>query len=467
LVGILVALGNHGLPIVATRQIPELIGAGDISPAASLYSWLGKWQTVSLLVLAVVFAAGVGFIEPIGWSEHFVTFTAICIICFLPKAYFLFHTSVAKGHGAFWVEANANMILSIVYTLGVVAVAALGGSLLTNLWWFAGVSAAHLVLMKFMLRRTDIKGTKEPLSPELKSRVTVHLRWASIQVFVAALSNRTIEVYLLARLIGPAEVGYFAIATNLVRGGIELVSSSLTTILMPSLAHARGSGGREQVNVIICDTLRYFGFLGGLTAGLGWLLAEPGVSLLYGPRYELVAHTVQIMAVFSGFFLIETPFSAALATLDDHRFRTFLTLLFFGLSACLALTLVPRYGLLGAVAANGMTRFTTFLLCSLWVKRSLALKLPWLDAMRTLTAVTLAMALALLMRWLIDGVIMQWVSGLVYAVALTAMTLMLGLWKPKDIHLLLKITQRFPVIGKLLGPLLRKPPSQTDSHTSS
>lgn len=467
LVGLLVAVGNHGFPNVATRQISELKGAGEAASAASLYSWLKKWQTVSLLAVAAVFAACMPFIEPIGWSEHVTLLTVLCILCFLPKAFFFFHTSVAKGHGAFWIEASGNMVLSIVYTLGVLVLAAMHGSLLANLWWFAAVSGAHMVVMMLMLRRSDIRGTREALEPDLKARVAVHLRWTSLQVFVAALSNRTVETYLLARLIGPAEVGYFAIATNLVRGGIELVSSSLTTILMPSLAHARGAGGVAQVNMIMQDTLRYFGFLGAMMAGLGWLLADPGVALLYGSRYGAVAHTVQVMAVLSGFFLVETPFTSALATLDDHRFRTFLSVLFFGLSAGLALALVPPYGIMGAVAANGLTRMTTFLLCAVWVKRELSLQVPWRDALRTVVAVALSMGVALGLRWLVDGVWMQWASGLLYALLLTVSTLLLGLWKPKDIHLLLKITQRFPAVGKLLGPVLRKLPPPNGPHTSS
>jgi len=467
LVGLLVSIGNNGFPSVATRQISELKGAGDLSSAASVYSWLKKWQTLSLVATALVFAACMPFIEPIGWSEHVALLTVVCILCFLPKAFFFFHTSVAKGHGAFWIEANGNMVLSVAYTLGVVVLATLHGSLLANLWWFAAVSAAHMGVMVFMLRRSDIQGSREPLQPDLKERVGVHLRWTSLQVFIASLSNRTVETYLLARLIGPAEVGYFAIATNLVRGGIELVSSSLTTILMPSLAHARGAGGVAHVNMIMQDALRYFGFLGALMAGMGWLLAEPGVALLYGTRYSDVAHTVQIMAVVSGAFLIENPFTSALATLDNHRFRTFMSTLFFALSAGFAFALVPSHGILGAVAANGLTRLVTFLLCAFWVRRELALQLPWGDGLRTLTATGLSMALALGLRWLIDGALMQWASGLVYAVALTMTTLLFGLWKPKDIHLLLKITQRFPAIGKLLGPLLRKLPPQTDSHTPS
>ncbi|WP_338439540.1 lipopolysaccharide biosynthesis protein [uncultured Aquabacterium sp.] len=467
LVGLLVTIGNHGFPISATRHISELKGAGQDTEAASLYSWLKKWQWTSLLAIAVIFAVCMPFVEPIGWSGHSLLFTALCILCFVPKAFFFFHTSVAKGHGAFWIEASGNMLMSILYTIGVAVLAWSQASLMANLWWFAAISVAHLLTMVVMLRKSEIRGSSIPLPPDLRARVQVHMRWTSLQVFVAALSNRTVETYLLGRLIGPAEVGYFAIATNLVRGGIELVSSSLTTILMPSLAHARGAGGVTQVNAIMQDTLRYFAVLGGLTAGLGWLLAEPGVDLLYGHRYGTVAHAVQVMSVISGFFLIEAPFSSVLATLDDHRFKTGLSVLYFGLSAAFALLLVPEHGIMGAIAANGLTRTVTFLLCAVWVKRRLGLVIPWMDAGRALISVAGAMALASGLIYLVGGMLAHWLAGLVYVIGFICMTLLTGLWRPKDIHLLIKLTQRFPAVAKLLAPILSRMPQVADPSQRS
>lgn len=467
MVGLLVTIGNHGFPISATRHISELKGAGQLIEAASLYSWLKKWQWFSLLATAVIFAACMPFVEPIGWSGHGLLFTAICILCFIPKAFFFFHTSVAKGHGAFWIEASGNMLMSIAYTIGVAVLAWSHASLTANLWWFAAISAAHMLTMVVMLRRSEIRNDSSPLPADLRSRVTLHLRWTSFQVFVAALSNRTIETYLLGRLIGPAEVGYFAIATNLVRGGIELVSSSLTTILMPSLAHARGAGGLEQVNAIMQDTLRYFAVLGGLTAGLGWLLAEPGVHLLYGHRYDTVAHAVQIMSVISGLFLIEAPFVSALTTLDDHRFKTGLSILYFGLSAVFALLLVPSHGIMGAIAANGLTRMATFSLCAVWVKRRLELDIPWLDGLRALSSAASAMALAAGLIHVVGGTPIHWLAAPVYATAFVGLTFLTGLWKPKDIQLLIKLTQRFPIAAKLMAPVLARATHTPDSHQRS
>jgi len=456
LVGLLVTIGNHGLPISATRHISELKGAGQEAEASSLYSWLKRWQWTSLLATASVFAACMPFVEPIGWSGHSLLFTALCILCFVPKAFFFFHTSVAKGHGAFWIEASGNMLMSIAYTVGVALLAWFHASLMANLWWFAAISMAHMVVMVLMLRKSEIRGSTCPLPTDLRARTQMHLRWTSLQVFVAALSNRTVETYLLGRLIGPAEVGYFAIATNLVRGGIELVSSSLTTILMPSLAHARGSGGVAQVNVIMQDTLRYFAVLGALMAGLGWLLAEPGVSLLYGHRYGAVAQAVQLMSLISGVLLIEAPFSSVLATLDDHRFKTGLSVLYFALSAAFALLLVPSHGITGAIAANGLTRLTTFLLCAVWVRRSLGLSMPWMDGGRVLMSAAGAMTLAGGLVHAVGGVPIQWLAGFVFATAFMGLTLFTGVWKPKDIQLLAKITQRFPALARFTAPLLAR-----------
>ncbi len=106
-----------------------------------------------------------------------------------------------------------------------------------------------------------------------------------VLAFVAALSNKSVETLLLNRFAGAEAVGFFTIGASLTRGGVELLSSGLTTILMPTMAHAFGAGGIERVNRIASNAMRYYQFVGLLLAGVGVFWAEPVIAVMYGARY--------------------------------------------------------------------------------------------------------------------------------------------------------------------------------------
>jgi O-antigen/teichoic acid export membrane protein len=462
LVGLLIAFGNHGIPITATRLLSESIGAQNSQATHAVHRWLQRAQWLSAGLVALLFIAAFPLFKPAGWEGQAVLVSTICLLCFIPKSVFQFDISVAKGHGAFWVEAVGNMLISVTYTIGVVVLALTHASLEANLWWFAGVSLTHLLIITPLLRRARIRTEKASLTPEWQGKVRHHLVWTSMQVFLYAMSNRTFETYLLSRLMGPAEVGFLAIATNLTRGGIELLSSSLSTLLMPSLAHAKGAGGFGQVRRLLTDATRYFLFLGLFLAGVGALWAAPGIHLMYGAQYQAVVPVLQAMLLVSGLLLLDNPLSSLLLIIDDQRVRTVRSVAYFVMSALMALAFVPSFGLMGAVMANAITGFASFLVFGVYVSRQIDFTPPWRDMRRIAVGAILAGIFAGGLLWLNGHLLTQWLSGLLYALVLTVASGKLGVWKRHDVALMINIAERKPaLLGRFL-PALRQWQTQAE-----
>ncbi len=442
--GMLVTIGNNGLGVSGIRFISEALGRNQPNEAANVHGWLQKRQWFSLVAVGVAFLIALPFLKPAGWDANMGLLIGVVLVSFATKAIYQFNVSMAKGHGRFNVEAWSTMIMSVLYTVGVGALTWHQASLSWYLCFFSVICIGHVFVVAPMLRRDGVTASHEGCPPALIARLKPHLWWSIVHISVGLLSNKTIETFLLNSLIGPAEVGFFAIATNLTRGGVELVSSSLTSILMPLLAHAYGAGGMRQVNTILSDAVRYCLFLGLILAGLGLLWAAFGIALMYGDKYEPVVNVLRIMVIVGGLTLTESAFGALLTTTDNQRLRAFVAIFSVGVSVACAFTLVPMYGLMGAVWANAISRIVVMTVITTTIVRKLDVTLPWRELLRLLLSAVVGLLMASPVLWWSQSALSQFMAGGIYLIGFVVATVVIGGWHAKDVRMLHALAERKP-----------------------
>lgn len=456
LVALLMSFGNHGIPATATRFISETLGAGQRDKAAVMHGWLQKVQWLTLGLVVPLFLLALPWLSPVGWEHDHTLLASLCLICFLPKAAYQFQTAVAKGHWAFWVEAWGNMIVSLVYTVGVAVLFLAGAGLKANLWWFAAVCLGHFALIRVLQNRAGIHPKPGKLEIADLQRLKHTMGWTALQTLIVTLSARTFEIYLLGRLVGVAEVGFYTIAVNLARGGIELLSSSLSTLLMPTLARARGQsdGGFEQVRPLLADANRYFLFIGLLLAGVGMLWAPPAIHLIYGARYEAIVPVLQAMVLFSGICLLDNPISSLLLIIDDQRIRTIRAVASLVITVAAALVLIPKYGIMGAVWSGAVNGLLLILVFGFYTYRLIGFRPPWRAMFSIVVSALGAGTVAYALLWVDAGALSHWLAGCVYVIALVTLTVLTRAWSHKDAALLITVLKKkerlfAPVITRL------------------
>ena len=449
--GVLVLLMNHGLTTSAIRFVSESLGRQDSAGAQALHRWFQKRQGWSILVVGALFLAGVPILKPAGWEGHLMYFAFVALLASAAKAWYLFSISVAKGHGKFGVEASSVSVLSLVNLVGAAVLAWLGTPLEGFMLVFLMVSVAHPVMAVFQLRRADIRKGGRECDETLLERVRPHLFWTMVSTFVFAFSNKSVETFLLNRLAGAEAVGFFTIAATLTRGGVELLSTGLTTVLMPMMANAFGAGGRERVNRIAGDAVRYFHFLGLLLTGIGFFWATPVIHLMYGDKYTPAAFALQMMVIIRGFTLSHAAFGALLSITDNQRLRAAESIFSVIVSAGAALWLVPRYGLTGAIIAHMISTAAVFLFAFACVRIVLKVPLPYGDVMR-MTAASLSAA-AISMGALIatdsPSSLHQILVGVLYVLSYLACTLIFKVWNQYDLAMLGNLGNRIPAFKRL------------------
>ena len=454
--GLLVVFCNHGLGISGIRFVSEYMGRAQEQLARQIHGWLHKWQQISTLLVLLVFTAASWWIPMAGWEYQRGLLLAILIIGVASKASYLFDVSIAKGYKKFSVEALTNTVMSLAYAAGVGVLALADASLNDYAIFFGVVSFLHICMVWWLMKKNGIKADKTPCPPDVIERIRPHMAWTVVLVAVATLSNKTIETFLLGTQIGAREVGYFTIATTLTKGGIDLLSSALTAMLMPIMAHAYGSGGAEKVNEILGDSVRYFLFFGLIIGGAGLIWSAPGIHILYGHQYEAVVPVLQVMVIVGGLTLPEGAFGALMSTTDNQKLRAGIATLSVVISAIAAFLLVPRYGLVGALVSHASTRVAIFLVTAVWIKRALKVTYPLGHLFRLCASAAMAGAMSWALMPHQPALWTQILMGLLYIVLLVTGSILLKAWKAKDAEIALMVAARKPRLFGALMPRLER-----------
>lgn len=457
LAGMLGMFANNGLTTTGIRFVSESLGRDQPDTAARIHGWLWRRQLLCLLAVALLYLASLPLFERGGWlSTELPLFAAVVLLSMFGKSSFIFFISMAKGYGRFGIEASATVGLGLLNAAAVALLAWHGVGLHAYLAVFTLTSLAFGVLGLWMSRRAGLRPRGGLSDPDLLARLRTHLWWTVLLVLTAALSNKAVETWLLNALVGATEVGYFAIAAALTRGGVDLLSSGLTTVLMPMMAHAFGAAGIEQVNRVLSNAVRIFQFFGLLLAGAGALAADLVVHLMYGEAYAPVAEVFRWMVIIGGLTLTEGAFGALLSTTDHQRLRAFFATASIVITAAFAVVLVPQYGLIGALWAHVASRLIVMVLLVLGVRRLLQIRLPWRELLRLLLAALLAVAPALSIALLWPDPWLRFAAGVLYALLYIALSLLLRGFQSADIETLQEALQRKPRLQARLGPLLHR-----------
>lgn len=453
--GWLVLVVNNGLNVSGIRFVSESLGRGAPDTARAIHGWLLKRERTCLLVALVGLIAISFWKRPTGWDDaHFPFFIAIAVISVASRAAYLFNTSIAKGYGAFHVEAHSTFVVSLLNIVAVGVLFWLDAGLQAYLALFGMASLGLWLYARMALVRANIRPSQDKLDPDKAAEVRKHLMWTVLLISSGTLGSKSLETFMLSAYIGPAAVGFFTIAVALTRGGVDLLTVGLTAVLMPAMGRAYGEGGNPRVEEIFTESLRFFFFFGLLLAGAGAFWSDAAILILYGEEYSPVIPALQVMTIIGGFTLGEATFGAMLSTTGRQSIWARTSVLSLILSIIFSFTLVPRFGLHGAVASYASARMIVYIVLIVSVVVTQKVKLPFGPLLRLLTAAGIALALALPIFLIWRGVPGDLVSGTVYIVVLVVASAVLKAWSRTHVDMIISGAARFPAVLRITQPLL-------------
>lgn len=454
--GTLILLFNNGLTNSGMRFVSESLGRnGGSEQARGVHQWLRKRYLASLVIGTVLFITLFPVLRPSDWQMSLWLFGAAVLVSALAKSGYLFSSSIAKGYGIFGIEASTTNTMALLSLVGAFALGYLDADLQAYIILFVIMSLGHLVMTLLLMRRANIAAEEQPLPDELVGRIRKHLFWSIVLTLIAALTNKSVETVMLNSWVGPAAVGFFTIAATMTRGGVDLLASGLSSILLPVMSHAFGAGGMARVQRIMADAVRYYFFLGLLLAGVGGLWAAPAVMLLYGESFSPAIPALQVMLVVGGLVMPEAAFYALLSSTDHLKLRVYVAAVSVGVVAAACLALIPKFGLWGALAAHAASRLVVFALIVVALTRKLDVRLPYRELARMSAIGLISVALPLLLVYLVDGPIIALLAGALFAATYLPLSVVMRVWTRSDVGTISGRLARLPGIGKMVPWLER------------
>jgi O-antigen/teichoic acid export membrane protein len=318
----LAELGDMGLHVTASRALPAgALPLASLLRARLLLSGLVAIVTLGLLGAWPALAPLFLYFALAGWSE----FLGVAL------------RSLGSRGG------EALVILALRAGGLVLAALALGaGGGLRRVSWALAASPLPAVALGALL----LRGRRGPVAEGAPGVASVLRGSFPLAVNgVLALASLRLEVLALAALRGAREAGLFAAAMKVVEA-LNMVPAAISAGAMPALAR-EGLRGDGPVRARTAGSVA----LAAVPAGAGLLLVAPELAVgVFGASFAEAAAPLRVLAVAVVALFMNSVLLHALLAAGRAGWLPWLTGLRVALALAAALSLVPRFGVLGAAA---------------------------------------------------------------------------------------------------------------------
>lgn len=454
--GTLTLLFTNGLTISAIQFVSDAHGRDDEPGARSVHHLLWTWFLASLVGFSLLFLLASPWLQPAGWQHSAWAFSFAALIAAVAKSDYTMGASFSKGYGHFEIDPRTINLISVAALVGLLGLVLAKAELNAYITFFVVLSIGYSIIVRFLMRRAGIAPVAGTVEPALLRRIRSHHLWTALLFLLLALSNKSVETLFLNAYVGSEAVGWFTIAAAMTRGGVDLLSSGLNSVLLPMMSHALGSHDVLRAGRIMTDAMRYLFFLGIVLAGVGVLWAAPAITTIYGEGYSPAIIGLQVMMLVGALTMPEAATSAYLMTTDRQWLRVGLAASAWIITLAAAALFVPEFGFVGAIAAHAISRSIIFAVSIVFVARTSSIKLPYADFARALAAGAVGIALAAGVLLVSSNLVAQFVAGAVYGLGCIGGSVLFGVWTTRDVGLFAQIAAKLPWLSRLFDGLKRR-----------
>lgn len=168
-------------------------------------------------------------------------------------------------------------------------------------------------------------------------------------LMTANIIYNKIDIIMLEKMIGSAEVGYYSGATRFIYP-FMFISTAFMTAIFPSLAkHAKDS---ENFNKIQYMALYYLGGIGIILSTGLFLSADLIFNLFFDDKYDASIPIFKVLVWYLAIVFIYGSLSNNLVAKNKVRFLVWLNIVMIGLNIGINFITIPIYGALGAAIAT-------------------------------------------------------------------------------------------------------------------
>jgi O-antigen/teichoic acid export membrane protein len=449
LVSVGMTMTNAGSANAVIKFVAELRGGDKDNLIKPLLAYLRRTQHICLAVVLAVagllsFLAGNRLAPGL---DHIVLF-GLLVISVSFRAPYMFNVSLAKGFENFRATAIIALIATPLNLAMVVAAWLLHASAKGFLLVFVISSAIfYLVSHRQTVGLIPPSPAGMQLPPELRRRITRHMRFVAVTITVGFVAASGVEVLFLNLFASPAAAGQFKVAYQLATGAALLLPGVLGALLLPMMANALNRGMSVAGGRFVAATT-YLTLLAAPLVAFGSVFASASIQLLYGTSYAAAGPVFAFCLFASAIGTVSQGGSSLLVSADRQRNILILVTASGVLKFVLDFVLTVHYGLPGAVAACVIVSIFAAVSVVIMAMKASGLQPEWSRMLRIVLAASLAAAAGMPLRHLWTPLPTLLVGGSVLSLVYLMMTFALGCWSRGDIEHMQGLHQRFTA-GKL------------------
>jgi O-antigen/teichoic acid export membrane protein len=158
-----------------------------------------------------------------------------------------------------------------------------------------------------------------------------------------------IDIIMLEKMIGSAEVGYYSGATKFIYP-FMFISGAFMTAIFPKLA--KHSKEKDKFKSIQNLALFYLGGIGILLSTSLYLGSDLIFELFFADKYDASIPIFKVLVWYLAIVFIYGPISNSLVAKNKVKFLVYMNLFMIVLNVVLNFFLIPVYGAKGAAAAT-------------------------------------------------------------------------------------------------------------------
>jgi len=310
--GIALTVASFG-NLLCAPGLEEILGTSPTrfrrwrAAASRLAAWSGAVSAAVILVLGLVAARAYGYAPVAGLAPLCAATTFAAALAVVPMAR--------------WRSELRFPLLA-----GINAAQAVAAAALTILCAYIGWGAASFVAPRLLTTLALVAALLLLAAPRLETRTTPRRRRVLMAQMTTLLSSRALFAWtvqgdnlILAAFVSPREVGIYFFAYTLAMQPLQLVSTSVATVLLPSFGRLDDEPAR-LVDALRRST-RAMSFVGVVACATLAVFAPEVVVAVFGAKWRVAAPCVRWLCAGAAFNTI--TWSGGSLMLARGRFRLY------------------------------------------------------------------------------------------------------------------------------------------------
>ena len=370
--GVMVGLCHFGLPTALSKFVAERWGSGD---RASAVRATKKMLAIQLAAAIGITALGATTLVLSGASKDFPWIFAVLLV--LPMAMQQALASALMGAHQYGRLMLAGTIASLAQLLFVILATWLDGSIRGFLFAIVVANVISAALYWWPVASTLSRGRRVKTKTDLSGRTI--FRFAGPVAYLVILDMvvwQRSETYFLKHYSLWQEIGFYSIA-YLIVSKLNEGLVAVTSTLMPLQSSRFAASGKGAVANVQWKSLRTLQMLLVPVCALTAMWAKPAIVLLYGADYSRIFPVLLLLLVSPVAVSMTDVSVATLYALERQRSLIVPLTSTAALNIALALAMVPRWGALGAAAANSAAQLIEGSFLLLFSAAVLSARVPW------------------------------------------------------------------------------------------